>query len=80
VATYSRIVGTGSYLPEKVVTNAALEDMVDTTDAWIRERTGIEQRHIVEEGEYTVDLAEKASRHAMDAAGVSASLFVAKSA
>ncbi len=70
MATYSRIVGTGSYLPEKVLTNAALEQMVDTSDAWIRERTGIEQRHVVEDGEHTVDLAEKASRRAMDAAGV----------
>lgn len=70
MATFSRIVGTGSYLPEKVLTNAALEQMVDTSDEWIRERTGIEQRHVVEDGEHTVDLAENASRRAMEAAGV----------
>jgi len=70
VATHSRIIGTGGYLPEKVVTNADLEKMVDTSDEWIRDRTGIEQRHIAAEDEYTVDLAEQASRHAMLAAGV----------
>ena len=70
---FSRIVGTGSYLPEKVLTNAELEKMVDTSDEWIRTRTGIEQRHIAAEGEYTVDLAEQASVKAMQAAGVTAS-------
>jgi len=73
VATHSRIVGTGGYLPEKVLLNSDLEKMVDTSDEWIRDRTGIEQRHIAAEGEYTVDLAEKAARGAMDSAGVSAS-------
>lgn len=73
MATYSRIVGTGSYLPEKVLTNAALEKMVDTSDEWIRSRTGIEQRHIAADGEHTVDLAEHAARHAMQAAGVKVS-------
>jgi 3-oxoacyl-[acyl-carrier-protein] synthase-3 len=68
---YSRIVGTGSYLPEKVLTNADLEKMVDTTDEWIRSRTGIERRHIAAEGETTVDMAEKAARRALEAAGVS---------
>jgi len=68
---YSRILGTGGYLPERVMTNAELEAMVDTTDAWIRERTGIEKRHLVSEGETCCDLAERASRLALDAAGVS---------
>jgi 3-oxoacyl-[acyl-carrier-protein] synthase-3 len=68
--SYARIVGTGGYLPENVVTNADMEKLVDTTDQWIRERTGIEQRHIAVEGETTVDLAEKASRLAIEAAGI----------
>ena len=67
---YSRITGTGAYLPERVVTNRELEARVDTTDEWIRTRTGIERRHIAAEGETTVDLAEKAARRALDAAGV----------
>jgi len=67
--SYSRIAGTGSYLPEKTLTNAELETMVDTTDAWIRSRTGIEERHIAAEGQYTVDLAEQAALRAMEAAG-----------
>jgi 3-oxoacyl-[acyl-carrier-protein] synthase III len=67
---YSRIAGTGSYLPEKILTNKDLESMVDTTDQWIRERTGIEQRHIAAEGETTCDLAEAASRKAIEAAGI----------
>lgn len=69
---YSKIVGTGSYLPEKVLTNADLEKMVDTTDEWIRERTGIERRHLVAENETTCDMAEHAARRAMAAAGVTA--------
>ncbi|WP_295438050.1 beta-ketoacyl-ACP synthase III [uncultured Thiodictyon sp.] len=69
---YSRILGTGGYLPERVVTNADLEAVVDTTDAWIRERTGIERRHLVVEGETCCDLAERAARHALEAAGISA--------
>ena len=68
--TYARIVGTGSYLPENVMTNEDMEKVVDTSDQWIRERTGIEQRHIAVEGETTVDLAEKASRQAIEAAGL----------
>lgn len=68
--TFARITGTGGYLPEKVLTNYDLEKIVDTTDQWIRERTGIEKRHIALEGQTTVDLAERASRHAMEAAGV----------
>lgn len=67
---YSRITGTGSYLPEKVLTNADMEKIVDTTDAWITERTGIKKRHIAEENETTCDLAERASRNAIDAAGL----------
>ena len=67
--SYARIAGTGSYLPEKILTNAELEEMVDTSDEWIRSRTGIEQRHVAADGEYTVDLAEKAAIRAMQAAG-----------
>jgi 3-oxoacyl-[acyl-carrier-protein] synthase-3 len=67
---YSRIAGTGHYLPEKVLTNADLEEMVETTDEWIRDRTGIERRHIAAEGETTCDLCEHAARRAMEAAGV----------
>jgi len=68
--SYSRIAGTGSYLPAKVLSNLDLEKMVDTSDQWIRERTGIEKRHIAEEGETTCDLAEQAARHALQAADV----------
>jgi 3-oxoacyl-[acyl-carrier-protein] synthase-3 len=67
---YSRVAGTGSYLPKKIVTNHDLEKMVDTTDEWIRSRTGIERRHIAADGETTVDLAEHAARAALEAAGV----------
>ena len=70
---YSRITGTGSYLPEKVLTNHDLEKMVDTSDKWIRDRTGISKRHIASEGETTCDLAEAAARLALEAAGVAAS-------
>ena len=68
--SYARIVGTGGYLPENVMTNHDLEKIVDTSDQWIRERTGIEQRHIAADNETTVDLAEKASRNAIEAAGI----------
>ncbi len=68
--TFARIAGTGSYLPENIVTNQDLEKMVDTTDQWIRERTGIERRHIAVEGQTTVDLAEPAARRAIEAAGL----------
>lgn len=67
--SYARIAGTGSYLPEKTLTNADLEKIVETTDEWIQSRTGIEERHVAAEGEYTVDLAEKAAIRAMEAAG-----------
>jgi 3-oxoacyl-[acyl-carrier-protein] synthase-3 len=71
--TYSRIIGTGSYLPENVLTNDDLAKMVDTSDQWIRERTGIHKRHIAVEGETTCDLAEKAARNAIEASGKSIS-------
>ena len=69
---YSRIVGTGSYLPERVLTNHDLERMVDTTDEWIRDRTGIERRRIAAPHQTTVDLAEPAARAALAAAGIAA--------
>jgi 3-oxoacyl-[acyl-carrier-protein] synthase-3 len=68
---YSRIAGTGSYLPEKVLTNHDLEKMVDTTDQWITDRTGIKKRHIVADDETTTDLAYQAAIKAMEAAGIS---------
>jgi len=67
---YSRISGTGRCLPERILTNAELEKMVDTTDEWIRSRTGIERRHIAADDQTTLDLAEGAARQAMEAAGV----------
>lgn len=66
----SRILGTGSYLPDRVMQNSELEQLVDTTDAWIRERTGIERRHIAAENETTLDLAHAAALNALDAAGM----------
>ena len=70
--TYSRIAGTGSYLPEKVVTNHDLERVIDTSDEWIRERTGIKRRHLAGDGEKTSDLALAAARNALEMAGISA--------
>jgi 3-oxoacyl-[acyl-carrier-protein] synthase-3 len=67
---YSRIIGTGGYLPERVLSNADLEKLVDTSDQWIRERTGIEKRHVAGDDETTCDLAEQAARAAMEAAGI----------
>lgn len=67
---YSRIVGTGSYLPARVVTNFDLAQRMDTSDDWIRERTGIERRHIIGESESNVDMAEHAARAAIAAAGL----------
>ncbi len=67
---FSRVLGTGSYLPEKVLTNGDLEGMVDTTDQWIRERTGILKRHVAGPDETCVALAEAAARSALDAAGL----------
>jgi 3-oxoacyl-[acyl-carrier-protein] synthase-3 len=69
VNRYSRIAGTGSYLPEKVLTNADLAKLVDTTDEWIRTRTGIERRHIAAADETSSSMAEHAARRALKAAG-----------
>lgn len=68
----AKIIGTGSYVPEKVLTNFDLEKMVETTDQWITERTGIKERHIAAENEPTSALAEKAARQAMEMANVTA--------
>jgi 3-oxoacyl-[acyl-carrier-protein] synthase-3 len=70
---YSRIAGTGKYLPERILTNADLERMVDTTDEWIRTRTGIEHRHIAADNELTSDLAHKAGLAALQSAGLTPS-------
>lgn len=67
---YSRIVGTGKYLPERVLTNFDLEKMVDTSDEWIRSRTGIERRHIASDDQATSDLAFHAGRAAIEDAGL----------
>jgi len=67
----ARIIGTGSYLPEYVLTNAELEKRVETSDEWIVSRTGIRERHIAAEGETTSDLATAAGRAALEAAGIS---------
>lgn len=67
---FSRVVGTGSYLPERILTNFDLEKIVETSDQWIVERTGIRQRHVADEGELTSDLALHASRAAIHAAGI----------
>jgi 3-oxoacyl-[acyl-carrier-protein] synthase III len=69
---YARIAGTGSYLPERIVTNRELESRIDTTDEWIVSRTGIEARHVAADGEMTSDLALHAARAALKAAGVAA--------
>jgi 3-oxoacyl-[acyl-carrier-protein] synthase-3 len=68
--TYARIAGIGSFLPEKVVTNKDLEEMMDTSDEWIRERTGIKRRHIVAEGQTTSSIGLEAAKRAMSDAGV----------
>ena len=67
---YSRITGTGGYLPEKVLTNAELEKMVDTSDEWITTRTGIKERRIAPEGLAASDYAYKASLKALESSGV----------
>ena len=67
---YSRISGTGRCLPERILTNADLEKMVDTTEEWIRSRTGVERRHIAADDQTTTDLAEGAARQAIEAAGL----------
>jgi 3-oxoacyl-[acyl-carrier-protein] synthase-3 len=70
---YSRIAGTGSYLPEKILTNKDLETMVDTTDEWIFTRTGIRERHLAAEGEFTSDMALEAAKNAIISAGITVS-------
>lgn len=70
MAWRSRVLGCGSYLPERILTNHELADLVDTSDDWIRQRTGIEQRHIAADGEVTSDLGEQAARAALANAGV----------
>ncbi len=70
---FARIAGTGSYLPEKVLTNADLEKLVDTSDEWIVSRSGIRERHLVGDGQTTSDMAVEAAKKAMEAAGVDAS-------
>jgi 3-oxoacyl-[acyl-carrier-protein] synthase III len=72
MAYYSRFVGCGSYLPEKVLTNDDLAQMVDTSDAWITDRTGIKRRHVAAEGQKTSDLAREAAIRALDYAGLKA--------
>ena len=69
---YARIAGTGSYLPEKVLTNDDLAKMVDTSDEWIAARTGIRERHVAAEGQTTSDLGYQAALRALEAAGVGA--------
>lgn len=70
--TRSVVVGCGSYLPKNVVTNEDLTKVVDTSDEWIKQRTGIEQRHVAETGEYTSDLGYKAALDALQSAGLEA--------
>jgi len=67
---FSKIIGTGGYLPEKIVTNADLEKILDTSDQWIQERTGIRERRLAHDDETSADMAEIAAQRAMDAAGV----------
>jgi 3-oxoacyl-[acyl-carrier-protein] synthase-3 len=69
---FSKIAGTGSYLPQKILSNKDLETMVDTTDEWIFTRTGIRERHIAAEGELTSDLALEAAKNAIESAGIEA--------
>ena len=70
---YSKIIGTGSYLPANVVTNADLEKVMDTTDQWIRDRTGISERRVAAADETSADMGVIAAQRAMQAAGVDAS-------
>lgn len=70
MAYRSRVVSTGAYLPKRIITNAELAGMVDTTDEWIRKRTGIRQRHIAAEGEYTSDLGLAAAQEALRAGSI----------
>jgi 3-oxoacyl-[acyl-carrier-protein] synthase-3 len=68
--TWSKIAGTGGYLPERIMSNKELEKILDTSDEWIRERSGIKRRHIAAENETTGDMAVAASRKAIEAAGI----------
>jgi 3-oxoacyl-[acyl-carrier-protein] synthase-3 len=68
--TYSKIVGTGRYLPERIMTNADLEKIVDTSSDWIRTRTGVERRHLAAEGQLTSDLCVEATKKAVENAGI----------
>lgn len=67
---HARIIGTGHYLPERVMTNAELEERVETSDQWIRDRTGIRERRVAADGQTTGDLAEQAARRALEAADI----------
>ena len=71
--TYSRIVGTGRYLPERIMTNFELEKIVDTSDEWIRTRTGVERRHVVADDQTTSDMCVEAAKIAIEDAGVDVS-------
>ena len=69
---YSKIAGTGRYLPERIMTNADLEKIVETSDEWIRTRTGVERRHVASEDELTSDLCVEAAKNAIESAGITA--------
>ena len=69
---YSKIIGTGSYLPEKILNNRDLEKMFETTDEWITTRTGIKERHIASTHQYSSDLAVEAAKKAIEASGINA--------
>src|SRR3990167_1907390 len=69
--SYSRIIGTGAALPDKVVSNEDIAALVDTSDEWIMKRVGISKRHVVEEGEMPINLATKAAKQAIQSAGIS---------
>ena len=71
----SVVQGCGAYLPERVVTNEELARKMETSDEWIQQRTGIKQRHIAADGEFTSHLATKAAQRALDAAGRADRLF-----
>ena len=71
--TYSRIVGTGRYLPERIMTNADLEKIVDTNDEWIRTRTGVERRHVCAPDQTTSEMCIEAAKVAIEDAGIDVS-------
>ena len=71
--TYSRILGTGSYLPDTIMTNAMLAERIETSDEWIVSRTGIRARHIAADNQKTSDLAYLAAQRALESAGLQAS-------